>query len=210
MQLIPPANFNPNRPSADDLEWAYRHGIFPMGDATTGEVDWFAPDPRGIIPLDTFHVPKNLSRLVQQQKFIIRINTAFREVMQLCSRPRSRENATWITPEIIDAYVVLYQRRKAHSVEAWLDDQLVGGLYGVAIGSAFFGESMFSRPELGGSNASKVCLVELVDRLNSCEFTLLDTQFWNPHLDQFGCIEIAREEYLKRLQIAVAAEREFE
>lgn len=205
--LTPPPNADPQRPNAAMLAWAYSLGIFPMADEPTGDIEWFRPDPRGVIPLDTFHVPKNLARAVRQQPFEIRTDTAFDAVMRACADvPRDHEDGTWIDDRLIRAYVELHDQGRAHSVEAWLDGQLVGGLYGVHLGAAFMGESMFTRPGLGGTNASKICLVHLVERLNANGFQLLDTQFWNPHLDQFGCEEIPLAEYLARLESALNVE----
>jgi leucyl/phenylalanyl-tRNA--protein transferase len=185
-----------------DLLNAYANGIFPMADPDTGEIHWYSPDPRGIIPLDAFHVPKNVGRLVRQRKFTIRSDTAFEQVMRQCAQPRSEDNGSWMTEELLAEYVELHHHGYAHSIEAWLDGELVGGLYGVHIGAAFFGESMFSQPDRG-SNASKVCLVHLVHHLRRQGFTLLDTQFVNDHLLQFGCIEISRHRYLALLQNAI-------
>jgi leucyl/phenylalanyl-tRNA---protein transferase len=187
-----------------DLLTAYANAIFPMGDPDTGEIHWYSPDPRGIIPLNQFHVPKNLHRVVRQSKFDIRSDTAFEQVMRHCAKPRSATNGSWMTEELLQQYLVLHENGYAHSVEAWRDDRLVGGLYGVQLGGAFFGESMFSLPAIGGSNASKVCLVHLVRWLKRQGFTLLDTQFANEHLLRFGCVEIPRTEYVKRLRDAVA------
>lgn len=197
--------FDPQEPSADMLMWTYARGIFPMADPRRGEIGWFSPDPRGIIPLEAFHVPKNLAREVRKGGFDIRADTAFEEVMRACAAPRHDDNLSWINDRLIVAYVDLHRRGHAHSVEAWRDGQLVGGLYGVSLGAAFFGESMFSRPRRGGTNASKVCLVHLVRWLRHRRFTLLDTQYWNPHLDQFGCVEIPAGRYLSMLQSAVRA-----
>jgi len=199
----PPPGSDPQHPDADLLLWAYRHALFPMADSTTGQIEWFSPNPRAVIPLDGLHVSKTLARLVRHGTFTIRSDTKFEAVMRACAMPRPREPHSWISENLIAAYVELHRRGHAHSVEAWLDDQLVGGLYGVHIGGAFFGESMFSRPDLGGTNSSKVCLVRLVDRLNANEFKLLDTQFINPHMEQFGCVEISATEYLQRLKSAL-------
>lgn len=176
-----------------------------MGDPDTGQIEWFSPDPRGIIPIAAgeFHLPKNVAREVRNGRFEIRFDTAFEDVIRGCAHDRSEFNRSWITEPIIEAYSELHRSGFAHSVEAWREDRLVGGLYGVHLGGAFFGESMFSRADLGGSNSSKVCLVHLVERLRERGFVLLDTQFWNEHLDQFGCIEIPAEEYLRRLAKAV-------
>lgn len=183
---------------------AYRHGIFPMADPWSGRIEWYCPNPRAILPLDDFHVSKNLARLVRQNSFEIRCDTAFEQVMRECAKPREINNETWIDGRFIRAYTQLHKLGHAHSVEAWKDGVLVGGLYGVHPGGAVFcGESMFSRPELGGTNASKVCLVHLVNHLRERGFVLLDTQFWNPHVDQFGCVEIPRREYLDQLRAAL-------
>ena len=193
----------PNAPDGDLLLHAYVNGIFPMGDPEEGIVEWFRPDPRGILPLDSFHVPRSLERRVRSGRFKITVDEAFESVMRACAVPRSVENGSWMVEDLLRAYVELFDRGFAHSVEAWRDDVLVGGLYGVHVGGAFFGESMFSRPDVGGTDASKVCLVHLVDRLRENGFTLLDTQFVNNHLEQFGCIEIPAEEYDARLLEAI-------
>lgn len=182
------------------LLWAYRRGIFPMAEPRTGAIEWFCPDPRAILPIDRLLVPANLARLVRQRRFEIGCDTAFEHVIRACARPRVDDPLTWIDEPMIEAYCGLHDQGHAHSVEAWTDGTLVGGLYGVHVGSAFCGESMFVRPDLGGTNASKVCLVHLVEHLRRRRFTLLDTQFWNEHLDQFGCTEIPAREYLDRLQ----------
>ena len=178
---------------------AYAQGIFPMslGEDQAGEIGWFSPDPRGIIPLDTFAVPRRLARVIRQQRFEVRFDTAFEAVMRACAA--DREEGTWISEEIIESYVALHERRLAHSVEAWRDGTLVGGLYGVHLGSAFFGESMFHHE----TDASKVALVALVERLRERRFTLLDTQWITPHLAQFGAIEIPKSDYLARLSAAL-------
>ncbi len=182
---------------------AYAQGYFPMGDPESGEIHWYSPDPRGHLPLDSFHVPDSLRKRVRSGVFEIRLDTEFEEVMRQCARPRRGQPETWINEEIIRAYVDAHRRGFAHSVEAWRQGRLVGGLYGVSIHAAFFGESMFSRPDLGGTDASKVCLVALVDRLKARGFSLLDTQFVNEHLAQFGCAAISRETYLTRLDAAL-------
>lgn len=175
---------------------AYAQGIFPMS-LEDGEIGWFSPDPRGIIPLDGFLVSRRLARVVRSRKFEIVFDRSFEAVMRACAD--DREDGTWISEEIIESYVALHRRGLAHSVEAWQGGALVGGLYGVHLGGAFFGESMFHRV----TDASKVALVALVDRLQSCGFSLLDTQWTTPHLEQFGAIEIPREEYLARLTAAL-------
>ena len=193
----------PQQPSAELLIAAYARGIFPMADPHTREIEWFSPDPRGIFPLDDFHVPRRLARTVRAGRFEIRTNTAFETVMQECAALRARRPQTWIDERLIAAYVDLHRRGAAHSLEAWRDGALVGGLYGVHLGGAFFGESMFSRPERGGTDASKVCLVHLVTLLRRQGFSLLDTQLSNPHLEQFNCLEIPRADYLVLLQRAL-------
>lgn len=173
----------------------YRAGIFPMAD-DDGQIFWFSPDPRCIFEFDHFHVPRTVRRIIRRRVFEIRINTAFAEVMAACAE---RPEGTWISPEIRAVYQGLHGQGYAHSVEAWKADQLVGGLYGVAIGGAFFGESMFFRV----TNASKVALVALMEHLKQRGFTLVDTQWTTPHLTLFGAIEISRPEYLVRLQHAL-------
>jgi leucyl/phenylalanyl-tRNA--protein transferase len=174
---------------------AYREGLFPMADAQSGEISWFSPDPRAVIPIEGFSVPRSLRQLMNRRTFEIRIDTAFAEVMRACA---GREE-TWISREIITAYTALHVHGYAHSVEAWCNNVLAGGLYGVSIGGAFFGESMFSRE----SGASKVALASLVERLRMHGFHLLDTQYLTPHLVQFGALEIPRVEYLLQLQNAL-------
>lgn len=175
---------------------AYREGIFPMA-LDDGEIGWFSPDPRGIIPLDTFHVPARLVRVIRSGRFDLRFDSAFETVMRACAeRP---DEGTWINDDIVESYLALFRLGLAHSVETWREGQLVGGLYGVHLGGAFFGESMFHRE----TDASKVALAALVDRLNRRGFSLLDTQWVTPHLEQFGAVEIPRVEYLARLAVAV-------
>ncbi len=187
------------RPNAELLLRAYARGIFPMADPRTGALDYYSPDPRAVIPLDAFHVPKSLARVAKSGVFEVRSDTAFEEVIRACAESRPSRAETWLDERLIRPYLDLHARGFAHSVEAWRDGRLVGGLYGVHIGAAFFGESMFSCPELGGRDSSKVCLVTLVEWLRAGGFHLLDTQFRTAHLDRFGCVEIPREEYLERL-----------
>jgi leucyl/phenylalanyl-tRNA--protein transferase len=186
------------------LLWAYERGIFPMAEPRTGRLEFYSPDPRAIIPLDGLHVPRSLARVLRGARFDVRSDTAFEAVIRACAEPRIDREETWLDEHLIGLYVRLHELGHAHSVEAWRDDRLVGGLYGVAIGAAFCGESMFSHPEEGGTDASKVCLVHLVERLQRGGFRLLDTQFSTPHLERLGCIEIPREEYLKLLERAIA------
>jgi leucyl/phenylalanyl-tRNA--protein transferase len=178
----------------------YRLGVFPMA-MDDGEIEWFSPDPRAILPLDGFHVPHTLERIVRKKSFEIRINSSFAEVMKECAQRAE----TWINAEIIESYTRLHQHGHAHSVEAWQNDQLAGGLYGVAIGGAFFGESMFHHVR----DASKIALLGLVERLRQRRFTLLDTQWLTPHLAKFGAIEIPRARYLHLLNTAANLSRRF-
>lgn len=177
---------------------AYRAGFFPMGD-DRGEIGWYNPDPRAIFELDRIAVSRSLRKTITRRIFEVRVNTAFAETMQACAA-RHDEDGTWITPDIHRVYHELHQLGWAHSLETWRDDQLAGGLYGVAIGGAFFGESMFHRQ----TDASKVALVALGERLRQRGFTLLDAQFLTPHLESLGAIEIRRHDYLQRLSAAIA------
>jgi len=175
---------------------AYCNGYFPMADPKTGEINWYSPDPRTIFELDEFHIPRSLKLTLKKKEFEIRINEQFENVMRACAE---RED-TWISETIIKSYVMLHQQGLAHSVEAWKDGKLAGGLYGVSLQGAFFGESMFSR----STNASKVALVYLIDRLKEHNYTLLDTQFITEHLKRFGAREIPRDDYMKRLASALS------
>jgi len=185
---------------------AYASGWFPMA-VGGGEIRWFSPDPRGIIPLELFHVPRRLARVYRRRVFHIEINRAFAEVIRACAEiERDPDDpGTWINDEIIRSYTALHRHGLAHSVEAWREDRLVGGLYGVALRGAFFGESMFHREP----DASKVALVALVDRLRSRGYALLDTQWVTAHLEQFGAIEIPRRVYLKRLEASLQRDCQF-
>jgi leucyl/phenylalanyl-tRNA--protein transferase len=178
----------------------YRLGVFPMA-ANDNSIEWFSPDPRAILPLDDFHVPHALRRVVRKQPFQIAIDKAFPEVIRACAQ---RKN-TWINREIIESYTRLHELGHAHSVEAWKENKLSGGLYGVAVGGAFFGESMFHRV----TDASKVALVALVEHLRARKFILLDTQWLTPHLQQFGGIQVSRRHYLRLLRRAVDLPRNF-
>jgi leucyl/phenylalanyl-tRNA---protein transferase len=189
--------------AAATLLQAYASGWFPMA-VSPGQIRWYSPDPRGIIPLDTFHVPRRLARALRHADFEIRLDTAFSDVIAACSQ-RVDAEGNWIDREIIDSYCNLHALGHAHSVEAWRAGSLVGGLYGVAIGGAFFGESMFHRE----ANASKAALVALVDRLRVRGFTLLDTQWVTDHLLQFGAIEISRRRYLRLLDQALKIDAAF-
>lgn len=183
---------------------AYCQGIFPMAH-DDGRIYWYDPDPRAILPLDAFHASRSLQRAVNKGLFDVRFNTAFGAVIRGCAEPAADRPETWISPAIIAAYERLHALGYAHSVEAWQDGRLAGGLYGVAINGFFAGESMFSRAR----DASKVALVHLVRHLCDRRFTLLDVQFPTNHLTQFGVITIPRAEYQKRLARALRTETRF-
>jgi leucyl/phenylalanyl-tRNA---protein transferase len=181
--------------SADLLLHAYRNGVFPMA-IDKGEIGWFSPDPRALIPLDDrFHVPHGLKRTLKKGEFEVRIDSAFQDVIAGCAQRKE----TWINPVITESYLNLHRMGLAHSVETWLGNRLVGGLYGVSVGGAFFGESMFHEV----TDASKVALHALVQRLRARGFTLLDTQWTTPHLAKFGAYEVPRRVYLERLKAAI-------
>jgi leucyl/phenylalanyl-tRNA--protein transferase len=175
--------------------WGYAHGIFPMGDPETGRIDWYSPDPRAIIELNKFHLSRTLRSTLRTGKFHVTLNQSFEKVIRACSDRAS----TWITERIIECFCQLHQIGYGHSVEVWKGTELAGGLYGVAIGGAFFGESMFHfKPD-----ASKVALAGLVQQLRQQDFELLDIQYVTAHLIRFGACEIPREEYLHRLSLAI-------
>lgn len=190
----------------DLLLAAYASGWFPMAD-DEGRIAWYSPDPRGIIPLETFHLPARLQRVIRQGSFRIELDAAFEQVIRACADAErsATDRGTWISEEIVESYCALHARGYAHSVEAWQGDRLVGGLYGVALGGAFFGESMFHLV----TNASKVALAALVERLTTRGFVLLDTQWVTEHLQQFGAIEIPRRRYLRLLDAALRVEGSF-
>ena len=173
-----------------------------MWDSESSEIHIFRPDPRGVIELDQFHVPSRLMKRIRKSPFRISTNESFLATFDACHE--FREDGCWMCEQLRSGYVELYERGFAHSIEAWLGDELVGGLYGVHIGSAFMAESMFSRPECGGTDSSKICLVKLVERLRASEFKLLDVQFTNPHLEQFGVTEISALDYDQRLGHAIS------
>jgi len=209
---------------------AYRRGVFPMAVGKRGDIGWFSPDPRAVIPLDDrFHIPHGLRRVLKQNKFIVTFDTNFESVIRACAQ---RQEGTWISKQIIESYGALHRLGHAHSVEVWLRPKTVaprqaredkpaeqgasmpsasrsadpvGGLYGVHVGGAFFGESMFHRV----TDASKVALVALVQRLRSGGFTLLDTQWQTPHLKQFGTFEISSKQYRKLLDRALQLDCQF-
>ena len=190
----------------DLLLRAYATGVFPMSEsADDPEIFWVRPDVRGIIQLDTFHVPARLAKTILKGVFEIRINTAFVEVMKGCAEEKDSRPSTWINETIINAYSSLFRHGHCHSVEAWYHGELVGGLYGVSLGAAFFGESMFSRM----TDASKVCLVYLVAHLKAKGFVLLDTQFTTEHLKRFGAVDVPRRKYEKLLTAALTIKAKF-
>lgn len=185
---------------------AYAAGIFPMAERR-GDPDlfWVAPEKRGILPLDGFHIPRRLARTVKSDRFDVRIDSAFADVIAACAEAAPDREESWINAEIVSLYGELHRRGAAHSVECWRNGKLVGGLYGVKLGAAFFGESMFSRER----DASKVALVHLVARLIGGGFELLDAQFLTAHLAQFGAIAIPQSQYLGLLAHALKKDAEF-
>lgn len=191
-----------SRVTPEMLLRAYALGVFPMAEGRDNrEIYWIDPEERGVLPLDGLHVPRRLLRTIRKKPFEIRCDTAFGAVVQACAEPAPGRNDTWINQEILRLSLQLYDMGFAHSVECWREEKLVGGLYGVAIGGAFFGESMFSRER----DASKIALVHLVLRLRLGGFLLLDTQFVTRHLQRFGAVEIPRAEYRRRLMRAIAS-----
>lgn len=194
--LVPPL---PDYLEPNFLLRAYAVGIFPMA-GEDGRVSWYAPDPRAILEHGNFRPSRSLRARIRNGTFTVRIDTAFERVMRECATPRMGEEGTWISEEFIQVYGLLHRHGFAHSVEAWRDGRLVGGLYGVSIGAAFMGESMFTREP----DASKVCLAALVERLRSRGFLLHDVQFLTPHLARLGATEIRRAVYERRLAAAVS------
>ncbi len=182
---------------------AYTQGIFPM--AHDDGIYWYQPDPRAILPLDSFRASRSLQRTFNKNIFQISVDNAFESVMRFCAAPAPKREETWISEELIVAYTRLHRLGFAHSVECWQNGKLVGGLYGVAIGGFFAGESMFSRQR----DASKVALVYLIQRLQERSFQLLDVQFMTEHLGQFGAVEISDAEYQCRLQKALQVDTKF-
>jgi leucyl/phenylalanyl-tRNA--protein transferase len=203
--------------------WAYGRGFFPMADSRDGPLRWYSADPRSVLPLDGLRVSRSLRKRLERGEYLVTFDMAFDQVINSCAQPRPYAEDTWINDQIIEVFTQLHTMGYSHSVEAWQEDaggertppdgsaalhvrmmrnqrwRLVGGLYGVSIGAAFFGESMFNR----ATDASKVCLVHLVEHLRQQGFTLLDTQLANPHMMQFGIVEISQEEYLARLTEAI-------
>src|SRR4051812_10015559 len=184
------------------LRAAYVDGWFPMGERGTRLIEWFSPDPRGILPLTGFHVSARLGRTLRAGRFEIRVDTAFAAVMDHCAE----RDDTWISDVIRESYQALHAEGEAHSVECWREGRLVGGLYGVSLGGAFFGESMFHVE----TDASKIALLALVERLRARGFQLLDTQWLTPHLEQFGAVEVPRREYLRQLEKALRVSCRFD
>ena len=179
---------------------AYAAGIFPMAESKDAEsIFWVSPRERGILPLDTFHVPRSLRKIVRQKKFAVTTNTAFKETVEKCSQPTHKRQDTWINPSIKRCVNELHTRGFAHSIECWKDKKLVGGLYGITLGAAFFGESMFSHH----TNTSKVAMVYLITYLKLGGYLLLDTQFVTDHLKNFGVIEIPSNDYMSLLEQAL-------
>jgi leucyl/phenylalanyl-tRNA--protein transferase len=190
-----------------DLLNCYRRGVFPMADSREDmRLFLMDPDVRGVLPLKGFHVPKRLRKTVRKATYRVTVDTAFNRVIEACAAPHSSRPATWINDAILNLYGALHREGHAHSVECWsAQGDLVGGLYGVSLGGAFFGESMFSR----ATDASKIALVHLVGRLIAGGYTLLDAQFHNPHLDQFGLEQISREDFRERLWHALRVNGDF-
>ena len=191
----------------DRLLSAYAHGVFPWFDDDTGPVLWWSPDPRAVLRPGELHISKSLRKRLRRKEYRLSMDTCFTEVLAACAEPRADSEAsgaagTWITAEMRMAYTELHRRGFAHSVEAWYQESLVGGLYGVSLGRMFFGESMFSRR----NDASKVALVGLATQLEAWEFTLIDCQMLNPHLERLGVYEIARSEFAQRLDANASVE----
>ncbi len=185
---------------------AYASGVFPMAEsASDPEVFWVRPETRGVIQLASFHVPRSLRKLIRKDIFEIRFDSDFAGVIDACAEQREERTSTWINAPIREAYVRLHAQGHCHSVEAWRDGRLAGGLYGVKLGAAFFGESMFSFE----TGASKICLVKLVERLVERGFLLLDTQFTTEHLKRFGAIDVPRARYERLLEKALKGNARF-
>lgn len=198
--------FRPPQITADTLLRAYQWGLFPMGESREDPtIYWVDPEARGIIPLNRFHVPTKLRRIVRRRRFQVTVDRCFAEVVEACAAPQAGRPTTWINDRIIGLYKDLHDLGYAHSVECWANGELAGGLYGVSLGGAFFGESMFSR----ATDASKVGLVHLVARLRHGGYRLLDTQFVTEHLKRFGTEEIPRAVYLQRLAEALRHKGDF-
>lgn len=207
-----PAHLRPLDPDqqrvVESMLKMYREGWFPMHDEDTGTAQWVQPRRRGILPLEPgrFQISRSLRASVRNRRFLLTTDRAFKDVIRRCAAPAPGREQTWLSPEIIDAFELLHASGHAHSLEVWLPQPpevtptLVGGLYGLSLGGAFCGESMFSSPELGGTDASKVALVHLVHHLRTRGFSLLDAQLTNEHLAQFGCYELSQPRYLRLLR----------
>lgn len=192
--------------TVQDLIECYRQGVFPMAEARLDDRIFLVdPDTRGVIPLEAFHLPRRLARTIRLQPFEVRVDSAFLQVVSECARPREGRSETWISRPIQALYQELFLEGHAHSVECWRDGELAGGLYGVSLGGAFFGESMFSAER----DASKVALAYLVARLKAGGYRLLDAQFITDHLKQFGTVELGREDYQNRLEAALGRDGDF-
>ncbi|MCF4099848.1 leucyl/phenylalanyl-tRNA--protein transferase [Maritalea mediterranea] len=190
----------------DMILGAYAHGIFPMAEsADSPDLFWVDPEYRGIIPLDGLHISKSLRKVLKKKDYEVRFDHDFDLVISQCAAPMRGREETWINPEIKSLYRELFDRGFCHTVEIWRDNEIIGGLYGLALGGAFFGESMFHR----ATNGSKIALVELVNHLNAKGFVLLDTQFTTPHLETLGAIEITRTQYHARLAKALKTRAQF-
>lgn len=191
----------------EDILRAYRHGFFPMADSREGTVSWCQPYQRAVVPLDTFRPSRrSLRRVIDGRRFTIKIDIAFEQVIRACALPRATEKETWISEEIIEVFIKMNRLGLAHSVESWRNGKLAGGLYGLSMGGAFFGESMFFFER----DASKVAFAWLVGYLRNKGFSLLDAQIMNPHLESLGAVEISHEEYMSRLEIALTKKALFE
>ncbi len=187
----------------ESLVGAYAQGAFPMADPATGEVQFYTCDPRSIVQLPEWCPPKSLARVMRSGRFELRVNTAFGRVIQACAADRSAANRSWISDELRAAYERLHEMGFAHSVEAWVGPHLAGGLYGVALGGAFFGESMFTVREPWARDASKVAFAALIKRLRARGFVLLDSQYSNPHMESLGATEIPARAYAEQLAAAL-------
>ncbi len=192
-----------NEPLTPDmLLVAYANGYFPMAlNKDDPELYWFSPEERGVLPLDTFNIPRGLARAMKKHDYIITVDTAFEEVIRACGTLTNERDETWINENIVQLYTALFEMGHAHSVEVWQEEKLIGGLYGVSLGGAFFGESMFSR----APDASKIALVRLVEILRAAGYELLDTQYVNDHLKQFGVEAWPKERYMTKLENALKA-----
>lgn len=198
------ARVGPMKLTPDMLLNGYCQGIFPMAEPD-GTLYWYDPDPRAILPLDALHIPRSLGRRLRKRDFEVRFNSAFGQVIRKCAEPGPGREETWISDDIIESFSLLHDSGFAHSVETWMGGELVGGLYGVSVGGFFAGESMFSRQ----TNASKIALVALVERLRRRKFGVMDVQFTSDHLSRFGVTEISRKSYKSRLKKALEIETAF-